>query len=186
MQKVVFFFPSLTHLFITALYRRFSTDPAQARKQSARTKTCFSFKIKDRIILFEFTGILKNNLRLFKLDSNTSLMGHSAVTSTKWRNMKATPTLILFRRYFNKNYWERPSIKLFMTCDIKLLKPVLAHIVTRHGKKSFPKPHFSSFVIKQRGNLWKLRWVNSTIRNNETWLILISYVVSMSTLPAFV
>ena len=83
MQKVVFFFPSLTPLFITALYRRFSTDPAQARKQSARTKTCFSFKIKDRIILFEFTGILKNNLRLFKLDSNTSLVGHSAVTSTK-------------------------------------------------------------------------------------------------------
>ena len=22
-----------------------------------------------------------------------------------------------FRRYFNKNYWERPSTNLFMTCD---------------------------------------------------------------------
>ena len=65
MQKVVFFFLPLTHFFITATYRRFSTDPAQARKQYARTKTCFFFKIKDRIILFELEDILKNNLKLF-------------------------------------------------------------------------------------------------------------------------
>ena len=43
---------SLTHFFITETYRRFSTGPAQARKQYACTKTCFSFKIKDQIILF--------------------------------------------------------------------------------------------------------------------------------------
>ena len=86
MQKVVFFL-SLTHFFITATYRRFSTGPAQARKQYACTKTCFSFKIKDRIILFELEGILKNNLMLFKLDSKTLLVYHCAI-------MKPTPTLI--------------------------------------------------------------------------------------------
>ena len=59
------------------------TGSAQARKQYAHTKTCFSFKIKDRIILFELEGILKNNLRLFKLDSKTLLVYHSAIMSTK-------------------------------------------------------------------------------------------------------
>ena len=34
---------------------------------------CFSFKIKDRIILLELVGIVKNNLRLFELDSKISL-----------------------------------------------------------------------------------------------------------------
>ena len=85
-----FFFLSLTHFFITATYR-FSTGPARARKQYVCTKTCFSFKIKDQIILFELEGILKNNLRLLK----TLLVCHSAITSTKWQNMKAIPTLIL-------------------------------------------------------------------------------------------
>ena len=90
-----FFFFSLTHLFITATYRRFSTDPAQAKKQYTHTKICFSFKMKNRIILFELEGILKNNLRLFKLDSKTLLVYHCTITSTKWRNIKITPTLIL-------------------------------------------------------------------------------------------
>ena len=45
------------------------------------------------------------------------------------------PNFDPFRRYFGKNYWERPSTKLFTSCDIKLLKPVLAQIVARHGKK---------------------------------------------------
>ena len=90
-----FFFLSLTHLFITTTYGRFSTGPAQAKKQYAHTKICFSFKIKNRIILFELEGILKNNLRLFKLDSKTLLVYHCVITSTKWRNMKVTPTLTL-------------------------------------------------------------------------------------------
>ena len=94
-RKLFFFFLSLTHFFITATYRRFSTSTAQTRNQYARTKTCFSFKIKDRIILFELEGILKNNLRLFKLDSKTLLVYHCVITSTKWRNMKVTPTLTL-------------------------------------------------------------------------------------------
>ena len=42
-----------------------------------------------------------------------------------------------FRRYFNKNYWDRPSKKLFITYDRKPLKPILAHIVMQHGKKVF-------------------------------------------------
>ena len=47
------------------------------------------------------------------------------------------PNFDPFRRYFNKNYWERPSTKLFMTFDIKLLKPVLAELVTWHDKEVF-------------------------------------------------
>ena len=87
-----FFFPSLTHFSITATYRRFSIGPAQARKQYAHTKICFSFKVKDWIILFELEGILKNNLRFSKLDSKTLLVYHSAMMSTKWQSMKTTPT----------------------------------------------------------------------------------------------
>ena len=45
------------------------------------------------------------------------------------------PNFDPFRRYFGKSYWESPSTKLFIICDIKLLKPVLAQIVARHGKK---------------------------------------------------
>ena len=90
-----FFFLSLTHFFIMATYQRFLTAPAQARKQSVRTKTCFPFKIKDSVILFKFSRILKNNLMLFKLDSKTLLVCHSAIGSAKWWNMKPTPTLIL-------------------------------------------------------------------------------------------
>ena len=61
-RKLFFFFPSLTHFFITTTYQRFSTGHAQARKQSASAETCFSFKIKDRLILFELAGLLKDNL----------------------------------------------------------------------------------------------------------------------------
>ena len=96
---------------------------------------------------------------------------------------KGYPNFDPFRRYFDKYYWERPSAKLFMTWGIKQLKLVLAQIVTA-WQKSFPKSHFSSFAINQYGNSWKLRWVNSTILSNKIWLILISYTVFMSTLPA--
>ena len=97
----------------------------------------FFLKIKDRIIQFQLAGIVKNNLRLFKLDSKTLLVCHNVVTSTKWRNMKATTTLTLLEdisvktasRGFLQNYlWLK---------DIKLLKPFLAQIVTPHGKKIF-------------------------------------------------
>ena len=47
------------------------------------------------------------------------------------------PNFDPFTRYLNEIYWERPITKLFMTCDIKLLKPVLAQIVTQHCKKVF-------------------------------------------------
>ena len=42
----------------------------------------------------ELECILKNNLRLLKLDSKALLVYHCAIMSTKWRNMKVTPTLI--------------------------------------------------------------------------------------------
>ena len=38
-------------------------------------------------------------------------------------------------------------------------------------QNSFPKSHFSSLVIKQLDNSWKLKWVNTTILNNKIWLV---------------
>ena len=110
------------------LYRRFSTSPVQARKQSARAKTCFFFK--DQIKISR-----SNNLRLFKLDSKILTCVPWCWTSTKWWNLETTATFILLRRYSNKNYSERPSAKLFMACNIKPLKLVLAQVVKQHGKK---------------------------------------------------
>ena len=72
--RKLLFLPLLNPFFIIATYRRFSTGTPRARKQYARTKICFSVKIKDQIILFELEGILKSNLRLFKLDSKTLLV----------------------------------------------------------------------------------------------------------------
>ena len=94
-RKSFYFFPSLTHLFSRATYQRFSSGPAHARKQPASAKTCLSFEIKDQIILFKLAGILKNNLRLFQLDSKTLLVCHSTETSIKWQNMKTISNLIL-------------------------------------------------------------------------------------------
>ena len=50
---------------------------------------------------------------------------------------EAYPNFDPFRRYFNKNCWERPSTKLYMTCNIKPLKPILVQIVMRHSKNVF-------------------------------------------------
>ena len=144
-----FFLLFLNPLFHYSNLRKVFNWPCELT-QSACIKTCFSFKIKDRIILFQLPGILKNNLRLFKLDSKTLFACHNSVTSTKWRG-----------------------------------KPVLAQIVTAQWK-SFPKSHFSSFVIKQCCDSWELRCVNSTILSNKIWLTLISYLVFMSTLLVFV
>ena len=99
MQKVVFFIPSVTHFFIQQLTEGFQLA-LRKPENSACAKTCFSFKIKDQIILFELAGILKNNLRLFKLDSKTLLVCHSAAV-TKYEGY---PNFNSFRRYFNKNY----------------------------------------------------------------------------------
>ena len=131
-----------------------------------------------------WAGILKNNLRLFKLDSKTLLVCHNVVTSTKWQNMKAIPTLILL---------EDISVKIIGKAFYKAIYD-LRHKATQTSlstncsiahQQSFPNSHFSSFVIKQCGNSWKFRWVNSTILSNKTWLTLILYVVFMSTLLAF-
>ena len=94
-RKLFLFKPSFTNFFIMATYQRFSTGPAQTRKQSAGIRTCFSFKIKDQNNLIWVGRHTKNNLRLFKLDSKTLLACHAAMMSTKWGNIKATSTLTL-------------------------------------------------------------------------------------------
>ena len=97
------------------------------------------------------------------------------VTSTKWQNMKTTPTLIIL---------EDISIKLLGETLYKVIYD-LWHKATQTSfsincntawQKSFPKYHFSSFLIKQRSKSWKLRWVNSTILNNKIWLIFLYHM----------
>ena len=122
--------------------------------------------------------ILKNNLRLFKLDAKTLLVLWQCYNVIQMTKDEGYPNF----DSFNKNFWERPSTNLFMTCDIKPLKPILAQIVMLAQQKRLLKSHFRSFVIKQHGNSWRLRWVNSTILNDEIWLILISWVVFMTIL----
>ena len=78
-----FFLPILNPFFHYGNLPKVFNCPCTSRKQSVRTKTCFPFKIKDSVILFKFSRILKNNLRLFKLDSKTLLVCHNVVTSTK-------------------------------------------------------------------------------------------------------
>ena len=132
-------------------YRRFSTDPAQARKQPARAKNCFSFKIKDRISLSELAGLVKNNLRLFKLDSKTLLVCHSAVTSTKWQNMKATPTLTLLEDISRKKILEEAFYKAIYDLRHKATQFDFSTNCTPAQQKRFPgfdlTTHDSHFTI---------------------------------------
>ena len=86
------------------------TGPAQARKK----QKLFFLQNNRSNNSTQVGRHAKDNLRFFELDSKT---------------------LFVCRRYFNKNYWERLSIKLFMTCNIKPLKLILAQIITQHGKK---------------------------------------------------
>ena len=68
MQEVIFHFPHLA-TFSSQRYRRFLSGPVEVRKLSTCVKTCF-FKTKDRLILFELTGMLKS-------------VSYTALTSTK-------------------------------------------------------------------------------------------------------
>ena len=104
-RKLFFFLPFLNPLLHYSDLLKVFNWPCTSQK-TVRVKNCFSFKIKDWIILFELAAILKNKLRFLKLDSKTLLVCHCAITSTKWRNMKATPTLILL---------EDISIKIILT-----------------------------------------------------------------------
>ena len=134
-------------------------------------KICFSFKIKEK-------------QRLIKLVSETLLVCHSAVTSTKWRNMKATPTS--FWKIFKWNLLGEAYYKAIYDLRYKATQTGFSTDCNTALQESFLKSHFSSFVIIQCGNSGKLRWVNSTLLNKKFWLVLISYVVFMLTLLAFV
>ena len=92
------------------------------------------------------------------------------------RKYKGYPNFDTFRRYFNKNYWKRLSTKLYMTCNIKPLKPILAKIVPQHGKKSFLKSHFSSFANQAA---WQLMEVEvSELYLNSLWKSFFHYILS--------
>ena len=93
------------------------------------------------------------------------------VVQTRFKDITCVPLchnvnqMTKYEGYPNSDPFRRPFLGLLtlFTCNIKQLEPILAQIVTRHSKNVFLKSHFSSFVIKQHGNSWKLRWVKSTI-----------------------
>ena len=112
-------------------------------KQSASVKTCFSFKIT----LFELAGILRNNLRLFKLDSNTLLVCNSVVTSAKWKNVKAAPTLILWK-IFQQILLGEAFYKAIYDLRHKVTQTDFNTNCNTARQNRFPKFQFSNFVIK--------------------------------------
>ena len=78
MQEVVFFFPSLTHFFITAIYW-----PCASQKTVCPLENLFVLQSKGWNNPIPVGRHTKNNLKLFKIDSKTLLVCHNAVTSTK-------------------------------------------------------------------------------------------------------
>ena len=122
---------------------------------------------------------------MIKLVSETLLVCRSAVTSTKWWNMKATP-IPSFYKIFKWNLLGEAYYKAIYDLRYKATQTGFSTDCNTALQESFLKSHFSSFVIMQCGNSGKLRWVNSTVLNKKFWLVLISYVVFMLTLLAFV
>ena len=93
----------LTHFFIYGNLLKVFRWPCASQKTVCLGQNLFFLQNKgfnNRIWVGRHT---KNNLRLFKLDSKTLLVCHSAVTSTKWQNMKATPT---WQHVSFQNFWK--------------------------------------------------------------------------------
>ena len=162
LQKVVFFFPSFTHFFITTTYQRFWLAlPNQ--KTVCLCQNLFFLQNKGSNNPIRVGRHTKNNLRLFKLDSKTLLVWHSVCSVNQMTKYEGYLNFDLFRRYFNKNYWERPSTKAIYGLWHKGTQTGFSTNCNTAWQKRFLKSDFSSFVIKQDGNSGELRWVNSTI-----------------------
>ena len=93
--RKLFFLPLLNPLFHYSNLQKVFNWPCTSQKTLCSHQNLFFLQNKglnNPICIGRHT---KNNIRLFKLDSKTLLVYQSAIMSTKWRNMKATPTLIL-------------------------------------------------------------------------------------------
>ena len=88
--RMLFFLPFLNPLFHYCELQVFNW-PYASQKTVCSHQNLFFLQNKGSNNPIWVGSILKNNLRLFK----TLHVCHSVITSTKWRNMKAIPTLIL-------------------------------------------------------------------------------------------
>ena len=91
--KKLFFLPLLNPHFHYSNLPKVFNWPCTSQKTVCLHQNSFFLPNKESNNI-ELECILKNNLRLLKLDSKASLVYHCAIMSTKWRNMKVTPTLI--------------------------------------------------------------------------------------------
>ena len=87
----LFFLPLLNPLFHYCNLQKVFNWPCTSQKTVCSHQNLFFLQNKGSNNPIWVGSILKNNLRLFK----TLHVCHSVITSTKWRNMKAIPTLIL-------------------------------------------------------------------------------------------
>ena len=95
---------------------------------------------------------------------------HNVNQMTKYEGY---PNFDPFRRYFNKSMGEAFYIANY-DLPHKATRTTFSTNCNAAQQKSFLESYFSSLVMKQHGNSWKLRWVNSTVLNNKIWLFLIS------------
>ena len=93
--RKLFFLPLLNPFFHYSNLSKVFNWLCTSQKAVCSHQNTFFLQNKRLIILFELEGMLKNDLRLFKLDSKTLPVYHCAITSTKWKKMNFTPTLIL-------------------------------------------------------------------------------------------
>ena len=93
MQKIVFL-PLLNQFFHHGNFPKIFNWHCASQKIVWLRRSLFFFQYKGSYNLIRVDSHAKNNLRLFKQDSLTLILYHNAVTWTKWRKMKATPTLI--------------------------------------------------------------------------------------------
>ena len=92
--RKLFFRPLLNQVFHHGNFPKIFNWPCASQKTVWLRQGLFFFQYKGSYNLIRVDSHAKNNLRLFKQDSLTLILYHNAVTWTKWRKMKATPTLI--------------------------------------------------------------------------------------------
>ena len=170
--RKLFFLPLLNPIFHYSNLQKVFNWPYTSQKTICSHQNLFFLQNKGLNNPIWVGRHTKKQSKVVQASFKDITLYHSAIMSTKWWNMKATPTLI---------HLEDNSIKiigrglLYSYYDLR-------HKATRTNfstncnvaqQKSFLKSHFSSFAMKQHGNSWKLRWVNSTVLNNKIWLILI-------------
>ena len=137
MQKVVFFLPLLNPLFHYCNLQKVFNWPCTSQKTVCSHQDLFFLQNKASNNPIWVGRHTKKQFKVVqaRFKDITSLpLCHNADQITKYESYA---NFDLFRRYFNKNHWERPSIWLIMTCDIKPLEQIIAQIVTRHSKKVF-------------------------------------------------